>query len=277
MENATRNAKRELRVGWARGRTLLLTARDLSILYAVGVMRAPRTSDLTALFFHSVEPARDRLRRLYVGGFLDCHAPLVNAENHYTLTRRGREAVLSVRDEIDAESLVCAKGLPARLAHLTLTNRARVLFTLATRQPSPPYRLVAFRSEWELVRAGSPALYGILPDAIATLERVADGAHVEIAIEADTGSESPTVIASKARRYLHYTRSGQLLYGASVRSVVVLAPGLRRSRALARAVATIDPNAPVRFGDALTLLPADVFGGGLLSIDRLLADRSTAP
>lgn len=274
--DSTRNARREARVGWARGHRLVLTPRDLQLLFAVGVMRVARTSDLTALFFGSVEPARDRLRRLFVAGYLACHAPLVNGENHYTLTERGRDSVLAEHDDLDPALVVCVRALPARLEHLALVNRARVLFTVATRPADAPYRLASFRSEWQLVREGSAAIYGILPDAIVQLERP-DGSTVDVAIEADTGSESPTVVASKARRYMHYVRSGQLLFGANVRRIVVLAVGARRCRALARAVAAVEPTAPMLLGDVRSLGPAAIFAGGLVTLDELVQPPAAPP
>ena len=58
---------------------------------------------------------------------------------------------------------------------------------------------------------------------------------------------------------MHYVVSGQLLFGATVRFVVILAPGARRLRALARAISALAPEAPVRFGDAQTLKPELLF------------------
>ncbi len=265
MNEPTRNARRELRTGWARAAGLRLTERDAAILFAVGRMRVARTSDLTALFFRSVEPARDRLRRLFTAGYLDCRAPEVAGENCYLLTRKGKDAVLADHD-VDPDALVCVRELPARHAHLGLINRARVLFTLACRVDDAPFQLATFRPEWELVRVASPAILGLLPDAIASLE-ARDGRGVHVAIEADLSTESPTIVGSKIRKYEHYRAMRQPLYGVDVSQVVVLAYGLRRLRALARAINAIAPAASVRFGDATTLDAAGVFGGGLVRLE----------
>ena len=89
---------RERRDGWARNITVKLTKRDIEILHALGTCGVLRTRDLVRLFFGSRATANDRLRKLYCAGLVDVHVRGLESDNYYTLTERGRDAVLDHRD-----------------------------------------------------------------------------------------------------------------------------------------------------------------------------------
>lgn len=248
---------RERRDGWATEHRLVLTSRDVAILYAIGRCRALRTRDVVALAFGSTATARDRLRRLFVAGLLACHAPELATENIYTLTEAGKRVVMEDAG-VGARELHVLRELPARRDHALGIARMRVLFTVATRLPSAPARLAEFRAEQELAAERHAGLIGVLPDALAEFID-ASGSSTHLALEVDTGSEAPIVVRKKVERYDHYARVGRPLYGVDVRTVLVVAPGLRRLRSLARAIAALQLSVRVRFGDLDTLEPRTLF------------------
>lgn len=243
--------RRERRDGWAAAAKVVLTERDVAILYAVGRSRVLRTRDVARLFFGSRGTTNDRLRKLFVTGYLRSHLRALADDNLYTLTEKGRQAVVG-RTDAEPGDLPVPRALPARLDHLLGINEMRVLFTLATRDEGAPFTLVSFRPEWELAAERHAGLLGVLPDAMLELEDVRGGRHVA-ALEVDLGTEAPTVVAKKVSRYEAYARAGQPLYGADVRTVLIVAPGVRRVRSLARAVAGTARVVTVRLANALEL------------------------
>lgn len=239
MDEIKRRAARDERTGWAKNEGLTLTARDVTVLYAVGRCRALPTRDLVALSFGSRATASDRLRKLHVHGYLAVHVTGLNSDNIYVLTEKGRRVLLEHPD-VDAADISVPRALPARVEHLMCLNRVRVLMTVAAREPRAPFALSTFRPEWDLLAERHAALIELVPDGIAQLVDAA-GQTTVVAIEADVGTEAPTVIAKKIIRYDNYARSGQPLYGYDITSVIIVAPGERRVRSLARAVIAANP------------------------------------
>lgn len=252
-----RDLPRERRDGWAARQRPKLVKRDIAILYAIGRCKVLRTRDIARLFFGSRATANDRLRKLFVAKLIDCHVPNLAGDNLYTLTERGRQVVAEATDG-DASQLTVPRALPQRLEHLAGINELRILLTLATASPASPFRLTAFRPEWELAAERHASLIGILPDALFTLEARGGDEH-HFALEMDCGTESPTIVAKKLVRYDTYARSSLPLYGVDVRTVLVAASGARRLRCLARAISPLALLVRVRFGDVQALTPAGLF------------------
>ncbi|MCC7541326.1 MAG: replication-relaxation family protein [Deltaproteobacteria bacterium] len=249
--------RRERRDGWAAACDVEVTERDAAILYAVGRCRVLRTRDIARLFFGSRATANDRLRKLFVAGYVRCHVRALAGDNLYTLIEKGKQLVLA-REDVEPRELPIPRALPARLDHLLGINEMRVLFTLATRGESAQFRLVSFRPEWELAAERHAGLLGVLPDGIIELEDARGARHVS-ALEVDLGTEAPTVVAKKVARYETYARAGLPLYGVDIRTVLVAARGERRVRSLARAFVGVANAVTVRLGDALALSPSDLF------------------
>jgi len=252
-----RRNRRERRDGWAaRGRVRLNPKRDPKILYAIGRSKLLPTRDIATLAFGSRETARDRLRKLHCAGLVRAHVRALHEDNVYTLTERGRDIAVEHLNA-EPERLAVLRRLPKQLDHLIGINRMRVCLTAASRELAyEPLR--AFVPEWELRAARHGSLLKIIPDAVL---KVADrhGVRHFIALEVDTGSENPSYVAGKKlRAYEHAMRAGQSICGADIELVVLVAPGTRRLRALARAIEKASVRSPVALGDLDAMTPGAV-------------------
>lgn len=263
-----RGLRREERAGWAAAQGFSLTERDVSILYALGRCRVLRTREIARLFFGSRATTSDRLRKLFVAGLVTCHVRELATDNLYVLSPKGR-AVVVEQLGVEARELAVVRALPARLDHLLAINAVRILFTAATRDGAS-VRLVSLRAEWELARERHAGLLGVLPDLVLELEE--RGRGVALAVEADTGTEAPTVVAKKLMRYEAYRRSRLPLYGLDVGAVVLAAPSERRLKSLARAVPST-PNLSVRFLNFETANPRTLFVSAVRDAAAVLERR----
>lgn len=251
--------RRERRDGWAAKASVRINPeRDPTICYAIGRSKVLPTRDIALMSFGSRETCRDRLRKLHCAGYVRAHVRELAADNLYTLTERGRDLVVEHLDA-DAAELVVVKTLPKQLEHLLGVNRMRVCLTVASRALAhEPLR--AFVPDWELQATRHAALIGLVPDAIAKLADVA-GRRRFVAIEVDTGSENPSYVARKIVAYEQHMLGGLPIYGTQIERVVVVAPGLRRLRSLARAMVVAGVRIPVLLGDLATITPSNVLAG----------------
>lgn len=251
--------RRERRDGWAAKASVRINPeRDPMICYALGRSKVLPTRDIALLAFGSRETARDRLRKLHCAGLVRAHVRDLATDNLYTLTERGRALAVEHLDA-DHGELVVVRTLPKQLDHLLGVNRVRVCLTVVSRGLShDPLR--AFVPDWELQAMRHAALVGLVPDAIARL-RDARGEDHFIAIEVDTGSENPSYVAKKMVGYEQHILAGLPIYGAAIERVVLVAPGCRRLRSLARAFVASRVRIPVLFGDLATITPSSVLQG----------------
>ena len=95
------------------------------------------------------------------------------------------------------------------------------------------------------------------------------GRTTAVAIEADTGTEGPTVVAKKLARYEGYRRSNLPLYGLDVDVVLLAAPTDRRLRSLARAVPHMS-SISIRFLNFATASPETLFASAVRKTDAIL-------
>lgn len=262
-------SRRERRDGWAAKRSIRINIeRDPTICYALGRSKVLPTRDIALLAFGSRETARDRLRKLHCAGYVRAHVRDLAADNLYTLTERGRALAVEHLDA-DPDELVVVRTLPKQLEHLLGVNRMRVCLTVASRAlPHDPLR--AFVPDWELQRGRHAALVGLVPDAIARL-RDARGENRFLAIEVDTGTENPSYVAKKLVAYEQHVLAGLPIHGAPIERVVLVAPGHRRLRSVARAIVAAGVRVPVLLGDLAIVTPSNVLRG-YASPTRLAAD-----
>lgn len=252
-------SRRERRNGWAAKQTVRVNAeRDPLLCYSIGRCKVLPTRDIALLAFGSRETARDRLRKLHCAGYVRAHVRDLAADNLYTLTERGRALAVEHVDA-DADELVVVRTLPKQLEHLLGVNRMRVCLTVASRAlPHEPLR--AYVPDWELQAMRHTALVGLVPDAIARLRDVR-GANRFVAIEVDAGTENPSYVAKKLVAYEQHMRAGLPIHGADIERVVLVAPGARRLRSLARAIVAAGVRVPVLLGDLAAVTPSNVLAG----------------
>lgn len=265
-----RQRRRERRDGWAAGRFRLNPKRDPLILYAIGRSKVLPTRDIATLAFGSRETARDRLRKLHCAGLVRAHVRDLANDNLYTLTPSGR-AVAVDHFGVEPEQLSVVRRLPKQLDHLMGINRMRICLTVASRLVSyAPLR--AFVAEWELRARGTAPL---VPDAILKLAD-RNGVRHFLALEVDLGSENPTYVSErKLKTYARHVALGQPVQGVEIELVVLVAPGVRRLRSLARAIERAKLHLPIALGELDRMTPENV----LISYARPseLLDTTRAP
>lgn len=266
---------RERRDGWAREIELDVRPRDIDMGHITGVARTLRTRDYVRLFFGARATANDRLRKLYCAGFLDCHAPDLAGDNFYSLTERGRDLVLDHRD-VDAASLHVVKKLPAKLDHLVSINELRIHLLLASRA-SATYELAQFATDAELAAARHAGLLDLVPDALVAVRSKASGEVHSFFAEVDLGTESVTyLVRHKLALYARHATLRTVLYGLRDPLVVLVVPGLRRARNIARTMGAMRVKARVVFALAPMLSEATVLGAGYALPEDLLAAATDA-
>lgn len=273
--NESRAGIRARREGWACEGRAVLTPRDLEILYTVGVCGVLRTADITRFFFGARATANDRLRKLYCAGFLDAHAVDLTASNFYTLTARGREAVLDAH-AIDPAVLKVLRRLPKKLDHQLAVTEVRLSLGLALRG-HPTYALASFETDADLARERHAALLELIPDAKVMIRTIATGETLPWFLEMDLGSEPVTwLVRHKLAVYAKYAKLRTALYGVQDPLVVLVVPGLRRARNIARAL--VDGRIDARV--VLALRPAldetTILAGAIYALPTTLAAASDA-
>lgn len=273
--NESRAGSRVRREGWAREGRTALTPRDLEILYTVGVCGVLRTMDITRFFFGARATANDRLRKLYCAGFLDAHAVDLTRDNLYTITARGREAVLDAH-AIDPATLRVVRRLPRKLDHQLAITEVRLSLGLALRG-HPTYTLASFETDADLARERHASLLELIPDAKVMIRTIATGETLPWFLEMDLGSEPVTwLVRHKLAVYARYAALGTALYGIKDPLVVLVVPGLRRARNIARAL--VDGRVGARVVIALrpSLDETSILAGAIYALPATLAAASDA-
>ncbi len=266
---------RARREGWAREGRTTLTSRDIEILYIVGVCGVLRTADITRFFFGARSTANDRLRKLFCAGFLDAHAVDLMRDNYYTLTPRGREAVLDAH-AIDADAVKVVRRLPKKLDHQLAVTEVRLAIGLALREHKT-YALASFETDADLARERHASLLELIPDAKVVVRTIATGETLPWFLEMDLGTEPVTwLVRHKLAIYAKYAALGTALYGIQNPLVVLVVPGLRRARNIARAL--VDGRVGARVVIALrpTLDETTILAGTVYALPSTLAAASDA-
>lgn len=273
--NESRAGSRVRREGWACEGRAVLTPRDTEILYTVGVCGVLRTSDITRFFFGARATANDRLRKLYCAGFLDAHAVDLTRDNYYTLTPRGRDVVLDAH-AIDPDTLRVVRRLPKKLDHQLAITEVRLSLGLALRT-HPTYALDSFETDTDLARERHAALLELIPDAKVVIRTMATGETLPWFLEMDLGTEPVTwLVRHKLAVYARYAQLRTALYGVQNPLVVLVVPGLRRARNIARALVDGRVGANVVLALRPTLDETTIIAGAIYAFPATLAAASDA-
>lgn len=247
------------RTGWASGRSLVLTERDLQLFFFLGVCGIARTRDVVRLFFGARGTANDRLRKLFVAGFLQCFVRDLAGDNLYALTDRGLQ-VLVERKGIDPTTLRIVRKLPSKLEHTLEILAVRLHLSLACRT-HPRYALAAFDTDADLAAERHAALLDLVPDARVALVDRASGGRVMFFLEVDRGTENTTwLVRHKLRRYADAAATHTPLYGIVDPLIVFVVPSERRARSLAERIVAERVSARVVLALTPNLSDANVLG-----------------
>jgi hypothetical protein len=216
-----------------RGRGARLRARDLDILLALAKMRLLRTSALSRLFFVGKGTCQKRLRKLFDAGLVRAAVTGLAEENRFSLTKLGHALVR----EALPEGVVPEYRPPPRVdqrsvQHLDLLNEYRIALALGLRAQGLELR--GFTPDWELRSRDSQA--GLVPDALIELAKPRSRTQVMLALEVDTGSETPGIVVKKVTRYRERRALGQTVFGVVPEVVLFVVRTERRARSLARSI-----------------------------------------
>lgn len=213
------------------GRTRV-TGRDLTALQLIARLQPVQTDQVRAALGCSTAVARRRLRVLRAHGL--CRAAVLHlaTETLHLVTARGIERL--VEEGLAQEGhLRVLRDVPAQLDHHIQT--ARLLATLSRAcEVMERVQLLSYQTEREIrATLGAATREAQIPDAVAVLQ--AGPIRVAIAVESDTGSENPSVVARKLRAYATAREADQPLAGQATWGVVVLVPTERRLHRVAKA------------------------------------------
>ncbi len=266
----TRARIRARRDGWAADEKLIITKRDLEILYLAGVCGVVRTRDVTRFAFGARATANDRLRKLYCAGLLECFVPDLASDNYYALTPRGRDHLVEAYD-IPPDDVRVVRKLPKHLDHALAVTEMRLHIALACRA-STTYKLGGFETDAELAKARHAALLELIPDAKVTIIARATGEVHTLMAELDLGTE-PTnwLVRHKLAVYARYAALGTALYGVRNPPILLVVPSLRRARNIARTMVDQRVLAPVVFALRPLLTEGNVLGRAYALPQELLA------
>lgn len=208
-----------------------LTARDELVLEALCRFRIARTSDLLAVCFSDVHAmtGRDRLRRLFDGGFLGVHAGDRAQENVYTLGPEGRRWASD-------QGLDAGRVPRGGVEHHLAIVRSWASLSMSIPQ-LPGASLVVARPDWELRQElESP---DVVPDLFLVLGVPGDGGverHVAIALEVDLGSETLGLLERKLLAYDRLAGTARGLLGYRDFGLAMVLRNRGRSEAVRRLI-----------------------------------------
>ena len=211
---------RQSRTRRRKGVRVKLTDRDRDVLLALARFRLARTSQLYRYAFASTrrDTAATRLRRLFDSRHVSVVRSGPLAENLYRLGPVGRQVLLAEEVRLGA---VPRGGLEHHLAVVESWTR------LAT---DPGIELARCLPDWELREELGLGELAVIPDlfSLVRLQRLL----VPVAIEVDCGTESGSVLRSKAERYAALWGRSPGLFGWERFAVLMILHDPRR-RALA--------------------------------------------
>lgn len=268
--DAAKPRQRGRRSGWAAQVKVALNDRDRDILYLIGRCGVVRTRDLARFFFGSRATASDRLRKLYCAGLVEAFVPSLAGDNHYALTALGREQALAAFDAPEGGLRVVRK-LPRKLDHALAITEVRLSVALACRD-HPRYSLASFQTDADLAGERHASLLELIPDAVVKVDDRATGGDHAFFVEADLGSEAVTwLVRHKLAVYDRYAQLGTALYGVANPLVILVTPGLRRARNVARALDAARIRPRVVYALRPNLHEGNVLGDAYALGDDLLA------
>lgn len=153
------------------------------------------------------------------------------------------------------------KKLPAKLDHLVAVNEFRIHVAIACRDGGH-YALERFETDADLAAERHVALLDLLPDAKVAIRSKATGDVHQFFVEVDLGTEAVTyVVRRKLAVYAKHAVLSSVLYGLRDPLVVLVVPGLRRARNIARTIAAMRVQARVVLAVASMLSEGNVLAG----------------
>jgi hypothetical protein len=246
------------------GRGTRLRERDIEVLAALASMRLLSTSQITRLFFEAKGTCQKRMRKLFDAELV---RPLVldlAAENRYSITRLGHSLLERAMEDEPVPPFRPTPRVDRRgLLHLDLLNDVRIAMALGALRREA--RLCRFLPDWEL-RASAPTS-PIIPDAAIVIEYGHRSWH--LALEVDTGTESPGIVGRKLSRYQTAAESGVAIFGLKAPIVLIVTLTERRARTLARQAVTVKA-ARVVFASRASVLSDGGLQSGLSSVSDLV-------
>ncbi len=163
------------------------------------------------------------------------------------------------------------KKLPAKLDHLIAVNEFRIHLALACRA-STTYALVRFETDVDLAAERHAALLDLIPDAKVALRSTTTGEGHHFLVEVDLGTEAVTwLVRHKLTAYDTHAALGHALYGLRDPLVVLVVPGLRRARNIARTMDAMCVRARVVLAVASMLSEGNVLAAAYATPGDLVA------
>lgn len=174
---------------------LVLTERDFQLLLLVGLNRYVSSKQIALALRFSADRCRRRLRQLFDHKLLDVHLLSSTAPNILSLTKQGvatvRRRYPDLGHRVRRAGTIRAIGVP----HHLLVTDARIYATALGEKFGAPLTGWFGPGAAEAERLGLAAVR-LRPDGLAFF----DGGSV-FAVEIDTGTERPPVVAKKLAKY----------------------------------------------------------------------------
>lgn len=213
---------RQARTRRRQGVRVELTERDRDVLVALARFRLARTTQLYRYAFAGIrrDTAACRLRRLFDSRHVSVVRSGPLTENLYRLGPLGRQV-------LRAEG---AKPGPAPRGGLE--HHLSIVETWTQLAAEPDLELARCLPDWELREELGLGELAVIPDLFVLLRY--HGQLVPLAIEVDCGTESSSVLRSKAERYAALWGRSPGLFGWERFALLVVLHG-RQRRAIAEA------------------------------------------
>lgn len=210
-----------------------VTIRDQLALRFVNAAGWARTDHLATLLDTSNDVVRRRIRILRDFRLINFWVAHMHEPNWVSVAP-GARPVLARAFGLEENDVYCPRSLPAseRLVHHELCVHVHACLAAATARAKPELALTFEHERALRAQLGAGQAGAQVPDGIAVLN--GDAQHA-VALEADTGSESPLVVLKKIRLYAENRGAGARLHGTPDWDVAFVVDSERRRNRLALA------------------------------------------
>jgi len=177
---------------------VVFTERDFNILLLTGLNRYLSTAQLAREFFTSADRCQHRLRQLYDAGYLNITLAGSTHSNLLSLTSLGLSVVVKAQPGLAGRlHLAGAIRLAGVRHHLLVADARLYVAALAKQQGSTLWRWS--NSGGEMSEEIGLEKYRLEPDGLAELQT--PQGILRLAVEADCGTETATVVEHKLEKY----------------------------------------------------------------------------
>jgi len=178
-----------------KGNPVALTQRDFDLLVLIGLCRYVSTPQLAREFFTSIDRCRHRLRQLFNAGLVNFTLVSSTSPNLVSLTRAGLNTAIERQPELEPYLRMSGPIRSSGIVHHLLNNDIRLyVSTLAkTGGMAMLHWSNSGGERWGLNE------FHLEPDGLCEL--LVAGETFQLAIEADTGTESLTTLGGKLEKY----------------------------------------------------------------------------